>query len=123
MKFDSFLENLYFGRLKAVPDYSESSPDDPEVRSIISKFEELSKTFTPGELESQGQVPRDLLRKLGEIGFFGLTIPGEYGGVGLNLRQYLAVIREIVRLGHGCGDRLAGASFHRDEGHTAFRKR
>ncbi len=97
MKFDSFLENLYFGKFMHLEEYSESSMDDPEVKSIVRKYEEVSKAYPPGELEKMGKAPAGLLKKLGEIGFFGLTIAGEYGGVGLTLRQYLAVIREIVR--------------------------
>ncbi len=34
------------------------------------------------EWEEAGQVPRDVLRKMGEIGFFGLRIPEDLGGVG-----------------------------------------
>jgi acyl-CoA dehydrogenase family protein 9 len=47
-------------------------------------------------LEQQGSVPRELLTKLGTIGFFGLTIPTAYGGLGLSLRQYLKVVEEIA---------------------------
>ncbi len=34
------------------------------------------------EWEEAGQVPRDVLRKMGEIGFFGLRVPEALGGVG-----------------------------------------
>jgi len=30
--------------------------------------------------EEQGFVPREVLRKMGELGFFGITYPAEYGG-------------------------------------------
>ncbi len=30
--------------------------------------------------EEQGSVPRDVLRKMGDLGFFGITYPAEYGG-------------------------------------------
>ncbi len=30
--------------------------------------------------EEQGSVPREVLRKMGELGFFGITYPAEYGG-------------------------------------------
>ncbi|MDH3307560.1 MAG: acyl-CoA dehydrogenase family protein [Acidimicrobiia bacterium] len=33
--------------------------------------------------EEQGFVPRDILQKMGGIGFFGLRFPEEYGGLGL----------------------------------------
>ncbi len=30
--------------------------------------------------EAQGHVPREVLRKMGDLGFFGITYPAEYGG-------------------------------------------
>ncbi len=33
--------------------------------------------------ELEGRVPRDVLLHMGEIGFFGLRVPEEYGGIGL----------------------------------------
>src|SRR5918911_1790123 len=30
--------------------------------------------------EEQGFVPRDVLRRMGELGFFGIRYPAEYGG-------------------------------------------
>jgi acyl-CoA dehydrogenase len=33
--------------------------------------------------EKEGAIPRELLDQMGELGFFGLRIPEEYGGIGL----------------------------------------
>ncbi len=56
------------------------------------------KDYPPGKLEAEGALPSDLLRKMGESGFFGLSIETEYGGQGLNLREYLTVVDEMVKL-------------------------
>jgi len=103
MKFDSFIENLYFGKLKVPSEYRESSVDDPEVKNIVVKYVEASKSFSPAGLENMRKVPAELLKKLCEMGFFGLTIPSEYGGLGLSLRQYLALVREIAKLDMAVG--------------------
>ncbi len=97
MKFDSFIENLYFGKLTETG-YGEALSTDPAVRDIIKKYKDATKDYSPGDLEKLGKVPPELLKRLGKIGFFGLTIPSEYGGTGLTLRQYLSVIREISSL-------------------------
>ena len=31
----------------------------------------------------KGQIPRDLIDEMAELGYFGILIPEEYGGLGL----------------------------------------
>lgn len=45
----------------------------------------------------QGDIPRDLRDKMAEMGFFGLTIPEEYGGLGLGSFEYCMVAEELAR--------------------------
>lgn len=98
MKFESFLENLYFGKLDQTKlHYQESSVDDPAISEMIRKYHEAVKDYPADKIEALGRAPEELLEKLKKIGFFGLFIPKEYGGVGLSLHQYLALVREMVR--------------------------
>lgn len=46
-------------------------------------------------------LPRNLIEKLAEAGLCGIAIPTEYGGLGLDERQTLAVIRQIARRSSG----------------------
>lgn len=47
--------------------------------------------------EEQGAVPRDVLKKMGEIGFFGLRVPEEYGGVGMGPLASAVLAEELGR--------------------------
>lgn len=49
--------------------------------------------------ESQ-EFPRDVFRKMGELGLMGVLVPQEYGGSGLSYFEYIAVIDEISQV---CG--------------------
>jgi acyl-CoA dehydrogenase len=53
------------------------------------------------EIEENDEVPKDLLDKAREMGLFGLTIPEEYGGIGLDLAGKCAVEVEMGRTNYG----------------------
>ncbi len=40
-------------------------------------------------------IPDEILSEMREMGLFGLTIPEEYGGAGMNISQYTTTIREL----------------------------
>lgn len=41
------------------------------------------------------EIPADIVREMREMGLFGLTIPEEHGGAGMNVRQYARTIHTI----------------------------
>ncbi len=48
------------------------------------------------QLEELGRVPDDILAEMRDMGLFGVTMPEEYGGAGMNVSQYVGFIREIA---------------------------
>ncbi len=48
------------------------------------------------QLEELGRVPDDILDEMREMGLFGITMPVEYGGAGMNVSQYVNFIKEIA---------------------------
>ena len=50
------------------------------LRTQIRRF--VNTEIKPHGLkwEEQGYVPREILRRMGELGFFGIRYPAEYGG-------------------------------------------
>ena len=45
----------------------------------------------------KGDIPMDLRDKMGELGYFGIRIPEEYGGLGLGVFEYVLVTEELAR--------------------------
>ncbi|WP_326808465.1 MULTISPECIES: acyl-CoA dehydrogenase family protein [unclassified Streptomyces] len=64
------------------------------------------------EWAEQGCVPRELYKKLGELGIFGIEVPEEYGGAGESSFKFNAVITEECA--------RAGVSFGGSSVHTAL---
>jgi alkylation response protein AidB-like acyl-CoA dehydrogenase len=49
------------------------------------------------EWDEKQQFPRDVFRRLGELGFLGTIFPEEYGGAGLSTQDYAAIVEEVAR--------------------------
>lgn len=57
----------------------------------------------------EGTFPDEVYTKLGELGFMGITVPEEYGGVGLNNFSLVLVLEEISRV---CASTAVTMSVH-----------
>jgi alkylation response protein AidB-like acyl-CoA dehydrogenase len=45
----------------------------------------------------KGEIPASLLARLAELGWFGITVPAEHGGLGLGVFEYCMVSEELAR--------------------------
>lgn len=57
----------------------------------------VRERLVPAEdkVEAEDAIPAEILADMRAMGLFGLTIPEEFGGAGLNIRQYIETIREL----------------------------
>jgi alkylation response protein AidB-like acyl-CoA dehydrogenase len=74
----------------------------------------------------KGDMPRELIEAMGELGFFGILIPEELGGLGLGAFEYCLVAEELARGWMSVASIIArGNSFYRSvpgEGEERRRK-
>lgn len=73
----------------------------PEQRALLSQLREfLTQEVLPGAMERDktGEFPMDLVRQAAELGLFGLQVPEQYGGVGLDSATTALIIEEIARV-------------------------
>jgi len=63
----------------------------------------LEKEVKPNidQWEKDGQLPRDIYKKFGEMGYFGLNRPEEYGGLDLDMWYGVVFDEEIARMNSG----------------------
>lgn len=50
------------------------------------------------EKMEQGEFPREILKKMGELGLMGITVPNKYGGAGMDFTSYILAINEISKI-------------------------
>lgn len=68
------------------------------------------------ELDPRGEdLPRSFLDEMAEAGWFGVTIPRRYGGMGLGMFEYCLVIEELSRGWMGVASVAGRANSHLDE--------
>lgn len=65
------------------------------VLETVARF--TRERLVPAErtVEETDDVPADIVAEMRELGLFGLSIPRDYGGLGLSLAQELEVVAEI----------------------------
>ena len=73
-----------------------------EERRMI---QEACRTFTKKEVlpvanrldPERGDMPRELIQKMAEMGYFGITVDEKYGGLGLGAFEYCIIAEELAR--------------------------
>ncbi len=67
-----------------------------EIVALAREFAQNEIAPHAAEWDRTKEFPHETIRQLGELGFFGLRIPEEYDGLGLDTVTYLMVIEEIA---------------------------
>lgn len=77
------------------------------IEEEINLFKKSIEAFTKKEIEdnyskweSEGKIPKELWRKLGDAGFLCVDIPEKYGGLGAPIQFSASIIDEFSRLGY-----------------------
>lgn len=97
METKGFLEKLYNGEFDNKLFLSCHGPGmSDKAKTVLDKYVTLSNKYSPLEIEEKGEVPEDLWEGLKNTGMFALTIPEEYGGLGLSLSDYLTIIEKAA---------------------------
>jgi alkylation response protein AidB-like acyl-CoA dehydrogenase len=81
-----------------------------ERQAILETLREFCKAeIRPHVMEwDEAQLfPKELFRRLGELGFLGILFPEEYGGAALSYLDYIAILEEISSVDGSVGLSLA----------------
>jgi len=77
---------------------SQTGMDADTFEQFIDQLERyVRERLIPAEREviEQDRIPQDILQEMKDMGLFGLSIPEEYGGAGLNVTQYARTVRAL----------------------------
>ena len=68
------------------------------IRETVRDFAEREIKPLAQELDEKGEFSYDLTRKMGELGLFGMYLPEEYGGQGMDTLSYIIAVEELARV-------------------------
>jgi alkylation response protein AidB-like acyl-CoA dehydrogenase len=77
-----------------------TAPTDPQLRTemieTVRKFVARDVVPVANDLEHADEYPAGIVAAMKDLGLFGITIPEEYGGLGLDLLTYIGVVEELA---------------------------
>jgi len=93
-----FLRELFLGRLRLdlIHPYPLAGRDRPEFQEFYGEMERfLREQVDPVKIDETGEYPPEVIEGFRKLGAFGMKIPPEYGGLGLNQVEYAKVMQLV----------------------------
>lgn len=71
------------------------SEEDQEFKDMARDFAKKRLYPRAMEFDEEGITPKELIKESAELGYFGFTVPEEYGGLGLSATTFMGFLEEI----------------------------
>ncbi len=76
----------------------ELSEEQQMIRDTVRDFAEREIKPVAHELDEKAEFSYDITAKMGELGLFGMYLPEQYGGQGLDTLSYIIAVEELARI-------------------------
>ncbi len=120
-KQPSFAKALYFGKFDAFQAFPYPKVNQEEYSKTETLLNQLNafadQHLDPVKIDRQALIPDELIQGLGKLGILGLTIPKEYGGLGMSQYAYCRATEAIARR---CGSTALFINAHQSIGLKAL---
>ena len=73
------------------------SEDHAQVRGMVRRFADEVIRPVAGELDESERFPAEIYDQMAELGLFGIAVPAELGGAGMDSTAYALVMEELSR--------------------------
>ncbi len=81
----------------AEPTYQEMTDDQKAITEMVRQFVDEQILPNAEQYDHEDKFPEPIVEQMKELGLFGVTIPEEYGGMGLDLTTYAMIVEELSR--------------------------
>ena len=81
----------------ATTPFSEKTDEQRAITEMVRQFVDNEVLPIAEEHDHADSFPEAVVEQMRELGLFGVTIPEEYGGMGLDLTTYAMIVEELSR--------------------------
>jgi alkylation response protein AidB-like acyl-CoA dehydrogenase len=77
--------------------FYEKTDEQKAITEMVRQFVDEQIIPTAEYFDHEDEFPEAIVEQMKELGLFGVTIPEEYGGMGLDLTTYAMIVEELSR--------------------------
>ena len=81
----------------ATDTFTEKTDEQQAITEMVHQFADNEIIPVAEEYDHEDKFPEPIVEQMKELGLFGVTIPEEYGGMGLDLTTYAMIVEELSR--------------------------
>jgi alkylation response protein AidB-like acyl-CoA dehydrogenase len=76
---------------------TEKTDEQQAITEMVRQFADNEIIPVAEEFDHEDKFPEAIVEQMKELGLFGVTIPEEFGGMGLDLTTYAMIVEELSR--------------------------
>ncbi|MBV9798152.1 MAG: acyl-CoA dehydrogenase family protein [Solirubrobacterales bacterium] len=77
--------------------YTDRTDEQKAITEMVRQFADEQIIPNAEHYDHEDSFPEPIVEQMKELGLFGVTIPEEYGGMGLDLTTYAMIVEELSR--------------------------
>ena len=77
--------------------YTDKTDEQKAITEMVRQFADNEIIPVAEEYDAEDKYPEPIVEQMKELGLFGVTIPEEHGGMGLDLTTYAMIVEELSR--------------------------
>jgi alkylation response protein AidB-like acyl-CoA dehydrogenase len=81
----------------AASQHTEMTDEQRAITEMVHQFADEQILPNAEHYDHEDEFPEPIVEQMKELGLFGVTIPEEYGGMGLDLTTYAMIVEELSR--------------------------
>jgi len=83
--------------MAAAPELLDRTDEQRAITEMVRNFVDNEIIPNAEHYDHEDEFPGPIVEQMKELGLFGVTIPEEYGGMGLDLTTYAMIVEELSR--------------------------
>jgi alkylation response protein AidB-like acyl-CoA dehydrogenase len=83
--------------MAVAPELLDRTDEQRAITEMVRQFADEQIIPNAEHYDHEDEFPEPIVEQMKELGLFGVTIPEEYGGMGLDLTTYAMIVEELSR--------------------------